>query len=365
MNFCVAVAPCTQKGIKIKRIKSSHSSLSVRNIDMARKYTVKIYRRKDYIFKYIHLGTNLPVLDSFKKYLYREIERMGCYSLLIFDTKKEIIGHVMLYPWGETLYFAFFYAKEDTFENTQILVDEIKLQAKKFYRSEIYGPVNLPPYIFGFGFSDNITDTSSFAMAPTTNPIYIEYFQKCGFKIKQGISTYKIPMAPITYEKKWDVRSADFSKADEWKQPFLELQQRLYPVTIQITPNRADSFYDVIEFIDEFAYDTIILFTYVEEKIIGLGWASANPFDLGENGKSKSLVLFGGAVEPQYQAQGVVTQTLFQWIDTHWKLGVTHGESCISDENTAARKLMERWAGKPTRHHVLMQYEMNKDKKKL
>jgi RimJ/RimL family protein N-acetyltransferase len=327
---------------------------------MTKKYTVKKYTRKDYIFKYIHLGTNLPVLDSFKKYLYREIERMGCFSLVVFNNKKDVIGHTMLYPWGETLYFAFFYAKGDTFENTSILIDEIKQQAQKFFRSKIFGPVNLPPYIFGFGFSDDITDDSIFAMSPTTDPIYIDHFKKCGFTIKQGISTYKIPMAPIEYEKKWDVRSADFSKADEWKQSFLGLQERLYPVSIQITPNRAESFYDVIEFIDEFAYNTIILFTYVDEKIIGLGWASANPFDLGENGKSKSLVLFGGAVEPEYQGQGIVTQTLFQWIDTHWKLGVTHGESCISDENVAARKTLERWAGKRTRHHVLMQYDMKR-----
>lgn len=329
---------------------------------MHENYTVKKYRRKDLIFKYIPLGTNLPVLNSFKKYFYREIERMGCFSLVVFNSKKEVIGHTMLYPWGETLYFAFFYAKDDNFENSEILINIIKRTAKKLFRSKIFGPVNLPPYIFGFGFSDTITDDSVFAMAPTTNPIYIDHFQKCGFRIKQGISTYKIPMVPMKYEKKWDVRSADFSKADEWKEAFLGLQQRLYPVSIQITPNRAESFYDVIEFIDEYAYNTIISFAYVNDKIIGLGWATANPFDLGEDGKAKSLILFGGAVEPQYQAQGVVTQILFQWIDTHWKLGVTHGESCISDENTAARKLMERWAGKPTRHHVLMHYEMNKDK---
>ncbi|MHA1110373.1 MAG: GNAT family N-acetyltransferase, partial [Promethearchaeota archaeon] len=318
---------------------------------MAEKFIVKEYRDEESIFNHIHLGTNLPVLESFRKYVNKEISRMGCFSFVVLNEEDEIIGHSMLYAWKNTLYFAFFYAKDDSFQYTQFLLEQIKNHAENLNCDFIFGPANLPPYIFGFGFSDNITDKSPFAMAPTTNPVYIDHFQKCGFSIKQGISTYKIPMAPITYEKKWDVRSADFSKADEWKQPFLELQQKLYPVTIQITPNRAESFYDVIEFIDEFAYDTIISFAFVDEKIIGLGWACANPFDLGENGKSKSLVLFGGAVEPQYQSQGVVTQILFQWIDTHWKLGVAHGESCISDENTAARKLMERWAGKPTRHH--------------
>jgi RimJ/RimL family protein N-acetyltransferase len=319
---------------------------------------VKEFYQKDMIFNYIHLGTNLPILPSFKKYLYREIKRMGCFSIVIFGENKEIIGHTMLYPWEDTLYFAFFYAKDDSLENTFLLIDEIKKRVKKLNCDKIFGPVNLPPYIFGFGFSDIITDDSPFAMAPITNPVYVNHFCEYGFSIKQGISTYKIPMSPIPYEKKWDVRSADFSRKNEWKQPFLELQQRLYPVNIQITPNRAESFEDVIEFIEEFAYNTIISFAYVNEKIIGLGWASANPFDLGENGKSKSLVLFGGAVEPEYQKQGIVTSILFHWIDIHAKMGLTHGESTISDENVAARKLMEKWAGKPTRHHVLMQFEM-------
>lgn len=325
-------------------------------------HNVNEFHQKEQIFNHIHLGTNLPVMDSFKKYLYREIDRMGCFSLVIVGEKKEILGHVMLYPWGETLYFAFFYANDDNFENTELLINQIKKKAEKLNCEYIFGPVNLPPYIFGFGFSDKITDDSLFAMAPTTNPIYIDHFQRCGFIIKQGISTYKIPMFPIPYKKKWDVRSADYSQAEEWKEAFLGLQQRLYPVTIQITPNRAESFYDIIEFIEEFAYDTMILFTYVNEKIIGLGWGSANPFDLDENGKSKSFILFGGAVEPEFQAQGIVSQTLYQWIDTHSKLGITHGESCISDENEAARKVMKKWAGKPIRHHVLMHYEMNKDK---
>ncbi len=328
---------------------------------MTNNYTVKEYQSKDEIFKYIHLGTNLPVLESFRKYFYREMEHMDCFSLILEDSNKnEIIGHSLLYKWEKTLYFAFFHAKKENFSFTKIVIDEIKNKAAELGCVFIFGPVNLPPYIFGFGFSDVSHDDSIFAMAPITNPDYIDHFKGCGFTIQQGISHYKIPMMPIPYEKKWDVRSADLSNPDEWKLPFLQLQQKVFPPTIQITPNRAESFYDMIEFINEFSYNAI-KFAYVEDKIVGLGWASANPYDLGEDGKSKSLVLFGGAVEPEYQAKGMVTQIFYQWIDENRKLGVTHGESCVSDDNIAGIKLMEHWLGKATRHHVLMQYKMKQD----
>jgi len=322
-------------------------------------FIIKKYHRKDVIFKHLHLGTNLPVFESFRKYIYREINHMGCFSIVLKDIKlKETIAHCLLYPWERTLYFGFFYAKGDTFNNVQLMLDEIKNQALLLNCTNIFGPVNLPPYIFGFGFSDVIIDDSIFAMAPTTNPKLIDHFIAYGFQKQQGISHYKIPMLPVPYEIKWDVRSADLSNPELWKKSFLELQLRVFPPTIQITPNRAKTFYDMIEFIEEFSYNAI-KFAYVDDTIIGLGWASANPYDLGENGKSRSLVLFGGAVEPEYQAKGVLTQIFYSWIDENRKIGVTHGESCVSDDNIAGKKLMESWAGKPTRHHVLMRYVIN------
>jgi hypothetical protein len=323
---------------------------------MPHNYFVKELRSKESVYNHIHLGTNLPVMESFKKYVYREIERMNCFSIILFDeSSNDIIGHSMLYKWEKTLYFAFIYAKEENFKNTESLIEEIKKQAKNLFCESIFGPVNLPPYIFGFGFSDLIRDDSIFAMAPITNPKYIEYFKKCGFEVKQGINHYKIPMAPIPYEKKWDVRSADLNKPQEWRDRFLELQMKVFPQSIQITPNRAKSFPDMIEFIHEFSFNAI-KFAYIDGEIIGLGWASPNPYDLGDNGKSKSLVLFGGAVEPEYQAKGILTQIFYQWIDENRQLGVTHGESCVSEDNIAGTKLMEHWLGKPTRHHVMMQF---------
>ena len=94
--------------------------------DMTTNYKVSEYHRKEDIFEHIHLGTNLPVLGSFKKYFFHEVELMGCFSLLITEEDtNQIIGHTLLYQWEKTLYFAFFYGKDALYENTRIVVDRL------------------------------------------------------------------------------------------------------------------------------------------------------------------------------------------------------------------------------------------------
>ncbi|MBN2156027.1 MAG: GNAT family N-acetyltransferase [Candidatus Lokiarchaeota archaeon] len=323
---------------------------------MTSEYVVKEYHKKNIIYKHLHLGTNLPVLDSFRKYIYREIDQMGCFSIVLKDSNsEEVLGHTMLFKWEDKLYFAFFYAKEVSFKNAKRLITEIESKARQLNCKMVLGPVNLPPYIYGFGFSEEGSDTSIFAMAPTTDPAYIDHFRKLDYQSPQKFLHFRAPLRPVPYEKKYDIRFADLRNPAEWKDKFLELQYRLYPSQIQITPNQAYLFDDILEFLNEFSNNDSVFLIYNDDgNLIGIGWGSPNPFDLNDNGKTRSYVLFGAAVEKEYQKQGILTE-VFKLCGNHFtQQGVTYGEGFTNEENIASIRLFKSWGAEHTRTHVLM-----------
>jgi len=330
---------------------------------MTRNYTVKECHQKESIFNYIHLGTNLPVLDSFKKYIYHEIDLMGCFSLVFTDNQTNlIIGHSLLYQWEEILYFAFFYAKDASFKNTRIVVEQIERKATELGCTEVLGPVNLPPFIYGFGFSEKNSEKTIFAAAPYTDPAYIQIFQDLGYISPEKLLHFRVPFIKKEYKKVYDLFHPDLTQPSSWKFKFLEMANRLFPSEIQVTPNRAPTIDDMIDFHNKFSdSNCFFMMRYPEsEKIIGIGWGFPNPFDLKVNGKAKSYVFFGAAVEKEHQKSGVITQNYNMWSEELLKIGATHGEGFTNETNYGAINMFKSWNGVHTRTHVLMHKQLVK-----
>ena len=321
-------------------------------------YKIKTLTDSNQIFSKLQNGTNLPVMESLKKYIVNEIERMNGFSIIIENGTGQVVGHSLLYEWDHIMYFAFFSAKNDDVEMINKLMNEIQRIAKEKKCKSILGPVNLPPIIYGYGFAEAGSEPTIFASAPHNNPIYIELFKQRNYTIWHRVLHFRIPLSPIKLENKWDVHAVDFSKPDEWKKDFVEIQVKTFPPSAQITPNRLPAFNDYMEFIQEFGYEEGVLLAHHEGKAIGAGWATPNPFDLNEKGKCQTLLLFGGAVLPEYQRLGVLKEIVFGFYNSISHIGHTFGEMPIADDNVGSCKMAVSYGGKQVRSHVIMELKL-------
>ncbi len=318
------------------------------------------------IYEHLHYGTNLPIFPRMKRYILHEITRMGFQSLILQD-KDVVVGHSCFYFHEDTMYFAFFGVPSEEPELIDRIIEELVSIARENAVTYIKGPINFPHVIYGWGFSEKKSSKKIFAAAPYTNPDYITHFEQAGFYIDHRILRFRVPMLPIPYEKPAVVESVDFSKREEWKDTFIDFQLRLFPKSTQVTPNIIPFFDDCLDFIEDFGYGNMILFAYDEDKPIGLGWATPNPFDLytgsenkekGRYNKCRSVLLFGGAIEPEYQKRGILKQIIYQWVDIHSKAGLTHGEMPIGEDNAGSIKMAKSYCGRPKRSHVVMKLEL-------
>jgi hypothetical protein len=316
------------------------------------------------IFSNLQNGTNLPVTEALKKYIVSEIERMNAFSIVLEDNSQQdnsqqdnsqqVIGHCLLYEWESVLYFAFFQTKNDDVKIISELIDQIIAIAKDHKCTAIRGPINLPPIIYGYGFAEEDSDEDVFATAPFSSPVYIEIFEQRKFSVWHRVLHFRVPLMPISLQKKWDVGPVDFSHPETWKKEFIEIQMKVFPPSAQVTPNRAPAFNDYMEFIQEFGYQEMVAFARDNGKVIGTGWGTPDPFNLTAKGKCKNIVLFGGAILPEYQKQGVLKEMIFDFADKVAKTGIRWGEMPIADDNIGSITMAKSYGGRQTRSHVIM-----------
>jgi hypothetical protein len=323
------------------------------------KLAVKKITNSDQIFAKLQYGTNLPVTEELKKFIVNEIERMKGFSLLLEDHNRNVIGHCLVYEWDSILYFAFFHVQDDESEAINFLIDELISIASERKCKSIRGPINLPPIIYGYGFAEAGSDPSVFATAPFNSSIYIECFKQRNFTIWHRVLHFRVPLFPVPHSNKWDIEYVDFSDPESWKDDFIDIQMKVFPPSAQVTPNRAPAFNDYMEFIREFGYEQMVAFARNDEgKVIGTGWGTPDPFNLNQKGKCKNMVLFGGAILPEYQKQGVLKEMIFDFVDKVSRTGITWGEMPIADDNIGSITMAKSYGGKQNRSHVIMEMKL-------
>ncbi len=216
--------------------------------------------------------------------------------------------------------------------------------------------------IYGWGFAEEGSSQEPFVAADYTNPEYITHFQNAGFEIEHRILRFDVPLYPLKFTPTWDIRFCDLSEEGrhKWKEDFIDMQLRLFPASTQVTPNVIPFFDDCVDFITEFGPDNLIVFTYDQNRPIGVGWGTPNCFDMNEKtGVCKSILLFGGSIEPEYQRKGVLKQMIGLFAYLNAENGITHGEMPIGEDNPGSIYMAKSYGGKQNRSHVIMELKMD------
>lgn len=263
------------------------------------------------------------------------------------------------------MFFAFFGVPSEDADLIERLVQELMLIARERNVSDIRGPINIPHVIFGWGFAEEGSSQELFAAADYTNPEYITHFTNAGFCIMHRILRFKVPTQPIPLEPTWEIKWGDVSEEgrQEWKETFIDMQIHLFPKTTQVTPNVIPFFDCCMDFIQEWGSGRLIIWardTINGVRIpIGLGFATPNCYDMNEEtGKCKSILMFGGVIEPEYQQKGVLKQMLIMISNWNTEDGVTYGEMPIGDDNPGSIHMAKSYGGKQNRSHVILQMKL-------
>ncbi|MHA1339975.1 MAG: hypothetical protein ACTSRZ_07275 [Promethearchaeota archaeon] len=319
-------------------------------------YIIRVEEDPEIIFKNFHYGINLPVKEEFKEYIMPEIKHLQAKAIYIMTSEEKIIGHSLVYKDEDVMFFGLFKAQNDSDDIIKLMISKINDIAQKENCTKIRGPINVPPHIYGWGFSEEGSDPSIAAATPFTNPKYIKLFIEKGFELWHRLLWIRTPIKKIPYKKIWDIRNPDLDQTD-WILPFLEIQAKNFPESARLTPKRSiEVIIPGLKFIKKYGGKEFIYLVYHEGKMIGTGYATPNPFDLNEQGKCKSVLLYGGAVVPEFQRKGIMMQIFGEFFENCVKRNIFLGECVVGDDNLASKTLLEKQlGGKVTRSYQILQ----------
>ncbi|MBD3350082.1 MAG: GNAT family N-acetyltransferase [Candidatus Lokiarchaeota archaeon] len=306
------------------------------------------------IFETLQHGINLPVKNDFSDLVLAEIKGLNMKSLVLKDDLNRILGHTIYFEDQDTLYFGFFKAKNDNKKYISVLLEELEEIASNRNVSIIKGPINPPPMIFGFGFSEAGSDTSIAAGTPYTDPIYIKKFKTKGYDVWHRFFWYNIPIRNTGQKIVWPVQSGDFQNTD-WIFEMLDLQSTLFPESAQITPKRNLTVHQTLQFIKKYGYEECFYLVYDEGKMAGFGYCSPNPYDLNELNKCQSVLLMGTAIQPRYQGKHLLTSMFAKFADNCERLGIYHGEWVVGEDNVPSIMAAKSFGGKKIRSYVILE----------
>ena len=320
---------------------------------------------KQVIFYNLKYGINLPVKKEFKDYVIPELENLNAKAIYILTENDRKIGHCLFYKFDNILYFGFFSFKYKNKIIGKAIIENLIKIAKEEKCNIIRGPINLPPYIYGFGFSEEGSDPSIFCGTPYTDPSYIELFKNEGFELWHRLLWLRVEIkSKLPYEKVWDIKNPDLN-SDDWIDPFLELQAKYFPESARITPKRnKEVVLAALKFLKKYGSNKFIYLAYDNNnKLIGLGYAMPNPFDLKQlktiditqTCRTNSALLFGGVVDPEYQKHKIMFQIFGEFFDYCLSSGIKIGECVLGEDNIASKTLLEKLGGNVVRKYQILQ----------
>ncbi|MEJ2296175.1 MAG: hypothetical protein P8Y23_15590, partial [Candidatus Lokiarchaeota archaeon] len=189
---------------------------------------------------------SIPIWNEFIEYLIYDLKYFKAKSILLQENGNPI-GNCLIFDVGEdTLYFGYFGILNHNKENIQILIDELIKYAKRKNFKRIFGPINIPAIIFGWGFMKEGSLESLFIGKPVNPPIYQNIFINNGFNVKYEELSFVV--SPIPKFNPWKMKRYDFSDYEyfnpkdldeflQYKDEFLILHKKFLPPSARITPN--------------------------------------------------------------------------------------------------------------------------------
>ncbi|MBD3197302.1 MAG: hypothetical protein GF317_19765 [Candidatus Lokiarchaeota archaeon] len=274
--------------------------------------------------KYIDLGTDIPILPEFRKYLIRSFKIYKSKAILlkknihdnIFNNNKgEIEGITIIFNEDpEILFFGFFGVYNHDYYKIDLMIKNLINYAKKNNFRKIRGPVNIPAVIFGFGFMEEGSSKIPFVGCPVNPPIYQKKFYENKFYSKYIEDTYKMAAFKVDPRKipKYDFSDYEVKfpgKENIWKvmDEMIALHSSVMPEYSNITPNTIKNVQTLFDYIFEFGEEWMVWTLHYKPsgKMIGCGHAAPNPLSMDRRGRYDTARFLHWVVEKKHQKKGL------------------------------------------------------------
>jgi hypothetical protein len=362
------------------------------------KFTTKLESDPKTILGYLHLGTSLPVIPEYHKYILGDLEEYNAKAIFLeeaidkdyFGRKTDrTVGMTLVYGDGsDTLYFGFFNVLDHSSEKIQVLLQAMVEYAQKEGFTEIRGPINVPTMIFGWGFMVEGSKKDLFIGSPINPPIYQETFLTYGFEVLFQEDRYDMPalkMDPHKNKKliEMGINEGDY-KADpfdtgeypyqfynlskeemmECKEEYVELYDEFMPPSAQITPKSSHNFDNLVNFIYEFGSEWMmwIVREKATEKMVANGYVIPDPYHRNRKGELNSISFHAWVVRPEhrrnYLAMIMYGFTSLRGKDRKTPHYITRGSWPVGAENIPNGKAAIKMGGKKDRSHLILQYSL-------
>ncbi|TFF88919.1 MAG: hypothetical protein EU549_02130 [Promethearchaeota archaeon] len=347
------------------------------------------------IINYIHLGTFIPVLSEFKKYIMSDLKAYD--AKVIFLEKKleaqfgemteNIIGMTLIFgDSDDILYFGFFNVYDHKKEHIEFLLNALIDFGKSNNFQKIRGPINIPTVIYGWGFMVEGSKKDLFIGCPINPPIYQKIFKKKGFKILFKEDRYDMPSLKLNPHKvkkliELGINEGDYQNNffDTGNYPYqfmtlgkdeitpkifdevLLLYSKYMPPSGQITPKKAQNGKNIINFIEEFGAKWMMWFVREKKtgKLVANGYAIPNVFDKNEKEELNSMGFQSWVVHPNHR-RNYLSILMYGFVITQAKDRKTphyikRGLWPVGAENIANANAAKKMGGKKSKSHLILQ----------
>jgi GNAT superfamily N-acetyltransferase len=322
----------------------------------------EVVQEPEEIVSLLPMGTNLPLMPEFEKYILFDINHFHARSLVIKEKAKPVGHAVIFYIDKKILYFGFFGVAEDARERIELLIDELIAFGRKEGFETLKGPVNVPTIIFGWGFMEEGSSKSQIVHKPVNSPMYPQVFRKKGFSEV---------LRETSFEGSFDRSTTSFAKVDgfddyelvvfeTWEEvanikvEFLKLNVKNLDPRSVVTPSSAVVFDNYLEFIKQYGDPSMMVFTRFKKtsKFIGCLFATPNPFD------KHSCVFFAMVVDKKHRNKGVGWWMMDKLINNCLEIGISSCIGITGNHVKYTKHICEKLGWKAKRTHTVFTYSL-------
>ncbi len=361
-------------------------------------FTTRLLEQPDDILKHLHKGTSIPVLPEFHKYILRELEIYKAKAIVIEEKPKHdyfgkmsdpIVGIVVVYDDGsDTLFFGFCNVYDHNPEKIGMIVNALIEYAKEHGYAQVRGPINIPVYIYGWGFMAEGSNKNLFIGSPINPPVYQEIFLEKGFEVLFQEDRYEMAamrMNPHTLPKligmgintgNWqkdpfDTGDYPYEYINPGKEGMLkiideyaELFANYMPPSARITPKVEQNVESHINFIFEQGAEWMMWIVRYKPtgEIVACGYVIPNVFSKNKKKELDSLSFHAWVVHPEhrrsYLAMIMYGFTSLKAIDRKTPHYIRWGTWPVGADNEANGAAARKMGGKKDRSHLILQFEL-------
>jgi hypothetical protein len=332
------------------------------------KPVIEIKENPQEIINYIQFGTNLPVLKEFHIYILSDLNNFNTKSIILKEDGK-IISHVLMYDdGGDTLYFGFFKAQNHDKKLIKFLVNLLIDYGRKHNFKYIRGPINIPTFIYGWGFMQKGSLDNIFISKPVNHFIYQEIFKQKGFYVKSHQGTWEgtLPLFSEEELQNFDFTDYETYQPKDWnelrnfKRLILSLSGQNLSQESQITPNPIKLFDNFVNFVE--CYGDLSMLNLLKynpsEEYIGCYICLPNPLRKDDKGLLDSFIIYSVTIEKKHRSKGLSLLLHKEALDKASKNHMNYCSAPIEINRKRVITVSERKGLAHTRTHLILENKL-------